>query len=125
MKPYFSILLALLLLTSATTQPAFAQFAPAEKFRARVVEWGPNKRVAVKLKSGDQVQGRIAEIKDATFLIQLLEKGQVTSREINYSDIKKLSAKGDHEGAKVVGYIVIGALAALGTIVLIGLALAD
>ena len=131
---YYSFAFSWLLLGALVATPVFArttlaaqakQQAQEAKHKKHVVEWGTNKRVTIKLKSGDKLDGRIAEIKDNSFTIQLIDKSQVASREINYSDIEKLSGKGDHEGAKIAGYIVIGALAALGTIVLIGLTLAD
>lgn len=130
----FPLLLSWLLVMVVTVSPALARTTAASltkqqtqeaKHKKRIVEWGTNKNVSVKLKSGSKIHGRIAEIKDENFVVQLVENGQVVSRDIRYSDVDKLSAKGETSGGKVASYIVIGALAALGTIVLIGLSLAD
>ena len=113
------------LATRTTLASATKQEAQEAKHKKRIVEWGTNKNVAVKLKSGSKVEGRIAEIKDANFAVQLVENGQVVNRDINYSDVDKISGKGDTSGGKIAGWIVLGAAAAVGTLVLIGLALAD
>ena len=131
---YYSFAFSWLLLGALVATPVFArttlaaqakQQAQEAKHKKHVVEWGTNKRVAVKLKSGDKIEGRIAEIKDNAFTIQLVDKGQVTSREINYSDVDKISGKGDTSGGKIAGWIALGAAAAFGTLVLIGLAIAN
>ena len=95
------------------------------KHKKRIVEWGANKRVSVKLKSGSKIDGRIAEIKENHFTVQLVENGQVVNREISYSEVQSISGKNGTSGAKIAGWIVLGAAAGVGTLVLIGLALAD
>ena len=115
-------LTALLLLTA---NPAAAQSSQAESLRRKVIGWGVNKPFVVKLKSGSKIDGRVAEIKDMNFVVQLVENSQVVTREINYSDVDKISGKGGTSGGKIAGWIVLGAAAAFGTLVLIGLAIAD
>lgn len=112
-------------LARTATTSLSKQQAQEAKHKKRIVEWGTNKNVSVKLKSGSKVDGRIAEIKDENFVVQLVENGQVVSRDVRYSEVDKLSAKGETSGGQVAGFIVIGALAALGTLLLIGLALSD
>lgn len=130
----FTLAISWLLVVTLASLPTLARTATASlskqqaqeaKHKKRIVEWGTNKNVTVKLKSGSKVEGRLADIKDENFVVQLVENGQVVSRDIRYSEIDKLSAKGETSGGKVAGYIVIGALAALGTIILIGLSLGD
>lgn len=118
-----------LALTPLATHTAVASAAKQEaqeaKHKKRIVAWGTNKNVSVKLKSGSKIDGRIADIKDANFSVQLVENGQVVNRDINYSDVDKISGQGATSGGKIAGWIVLGASAAVGTLVLIGLALAD
>ena len=120
-----SLTLSLLLMCTLATNFAFANQPAEAKFKQKIVAWGTNKNVAVKLKSGGKIVGRLAEIKDTNFTVQLVENGQVATREISYGDVEKISGKGDTSGGKIAGWIVLGAVAAVGTLVLIGLALAD
>ncbi len=100
-------------------------FIPGAKNKQKIVAWGTSKKVSVKLKLGGKIDGRITTLNDAIFSIQLVENGQVVNRDINYSDVDKIVGKGETSGAKITGWVVLGTLAALGTLVLIGLALAD
>ena len=120
-----SFALSLLLTCTFATSVAFAKQTSEAKLKQKIVAWGTNKTVSVKLKSGSKIDGRLAEIKDTNFAVQLVENGQVITREINYSDVDKISGKSETSGGKIAGWIVLGAAAALGTLVLIGLAVAD
>ena len=124
-KPYFSTLLALLLLTGTATQPALAQLSKQEKLRARVVEWGPNKVVSLQLKSGAKLQGRIAEIKDYALSLQFLQQGKIDTRDFRWDEIKKVSLKNstDDKVRKTGGLLALGVLVTLA--VVIGVALSD
>ena len=124
-KPYFSTLLALLLLTGTATQPALAQLSKQEKLRARVVEWGPNKVVRLQLKSGAKLQGRIAEIKDDALSLQFLQQGKIDTRDFRWDEIKKVSLKNstDDKVRKTGGLLALGVLVTLA--VVIGVALSD
>lgn len=80
--------------------------------KVKVVSWGTNKQVNVQLFSGEKISGRIADIKDDMLIIQLAENGQITSREVQYENIKKIS---DVVGAgKIAGYTALGVLAGVG-----------
>ena len=82
------------------------------EYKAKVVSWGVNKQVTVRLFSGEKIDGRIAEIKDDLLIIQLASKGKITSRDVPYEDIKKIS---DVVGAgKIAGYTALGVLAGIG-----------
>jgi hypothetical protein len=120
-----SFTLTLLLTCTVATNFAFAKQPKEVKLKQKIVEWGTNKNVSVKLKSGNKIDGRVAVINDANFTVQLVENGQVVTRDINYSDVDKLSARGETRGGSIAGWIVVGAVAAVGTLFLIGLALAD
>lgn len=124
LRHFTSCALCLLLLAApALAQTATADAAKEEALKKRVVEWGTNKNVNVKLKSGEKVKGRIAEISDEHFAVQFVEKGKVTSREVRYSEIKGISEKGN--AGDIAAGIVIGSLAAIGvvaTVVLVAIA---
>jgi small nuclear ribonucleoprotein (snRNP)-like protein len=134
LRKYFSLVFSGLLIGAVVTSPITVRATLASvskqeqqvaKHKKRIVEWGTNKRVVVKLKSGDKIDGRVSEIKDNNFSVQLVEQGQVVNREISYGEIQSLSGKNGTSGAKIAGWIVLGAAASVGTLVLIGLALAD
>ncbi|MFN7947523.1 MAG: hypothetical protein U0Z53_19395 [Blastocatellia bacterium] len=110
-----SFALCLLLATApALAQTATADAAKEEALKKRVVEWGTNRNVTVKLKSGEKVKGRIAEISDEHFAVQFVEKGKVTSREVRYSEIKGISEKGS--AGDIAAGVAIGSLAAIGVV---------
>ena len=94
-----------------------------EELKKRVVDWGTNKNVSVKLNSGEKVEGRIAEITDGYFSVQLVSQGQVTSREVRYDEVKSLKAK-DGKVGKTIGYTALAILAGIGVTVLVVAALA-
>lgn len=120
-----SYTLTLLLICTAATNFAFAKQTSEANLKQKIVEWGTNKNVSVKLKSGSKIDGRIAAINDANFTVQLVENGNVVTRDINYSDVNKISGKGGNSGGKIAGWIVLGAVAGVGALIFIGLALAD
>ena len=99
---------------------AFAQIkttAPEKQaeFKQRIVEWGTNKQVNVKLNSGAKLSGRIAEIQNDFFAMQSVTKdGKVTSHQINFSDLNKLSSKGN--AGKIAGHTALGVLAGVGAL---------
>lgn len=107
------------LVTSPTLAAATKQEAQEAKHKKHIVEWGTNKNVSVKLKSGSKVEGRITEIKDAIFSVQLLENGQVINRDISYSEINKLLGKDGGKVGKVIGYSALGVLAGVGIFTLV------
>lgn len=85
------------------------------KFKKQVVEWGTNKQVSVKLNSGAKIEGRVAEIQNDFFAVQSVSKeGQVASQQVNFSDINKLSPKGD--AGRIAGHTVLGILAGVGAV---------
>ncbi len=120
-----SCTLTLLLTCTLATNFAFAQQPKEVKLKQKIVEWGTNKNVSVKLHSGSKIDGRVADIKDTNFAVQLVENGQVVTRDINYSDVDKIAAKGEANGGKIAVWIVLGAAAAVGTLFLIALAFGD
>lgn len=120
-----SLTLTLLLTCTVATNFAFAKQPKEVKLKQKIVEWGTNKNVSVKLKSGSKIDGRIAEIKDTNFVVQLVENGQVVTREISYSDVDKISARGETSGGNIAGWIVLGAAAGVGAIFLFALAFRD
>lgn len=120
-----SLSLSGLLIFAFAFPPALAQSAAAEKLRARVIEWGPNKAVAVQLKSGEKLQGRIAAIRDDALTIQFLQQGKIDTRDFRWSELHKVSLKTDTEAKvrKTGGFLALGVLATLA--IVIGIALTD
>lgn len=83
------------------------------ELKKRVVEWGTNKQVNVKLNSGEKFSGRLADIQNEFFVVQsITPDGKVTSHQINFSDVNKVSQKG--QAGRVAGFTALGVLAAVG-----------
>ena len=124
MNRYLSFALSALLLFTAFVNPTFAQSSKAESLRRKVIEWGINKPLAVKLNSGEKLKGRSAEIKFDTLAIQLVEQGQFVTREVRWDDLNQVALDSkDEKARKIGGFIAIGVLATLA--VVIGVALTD
>ena len=119
LKQTLCLLLCVLFVVPGFAQSNNKQLEKETKLKQRIVEWGTNKNVAVKLKSGEKLDGRIAEIKDDLFAMQFVDKDKVTSREIRYSDVDKISGKDGGKAGKVVGYAVLGGLAGVGVFFLV------
>lgn len=83
------------------------------EFKKRVVEWGTNKQINVKLNSGEKFSGRLADIQNEFFVVQsVTPDGKVTSQQINFSDVNKVSEKG--KAGRAVGFTALGVLASVG-----------
>lgn len=93
---------------------AAKQTSQEAKFKQKIVGWGTNKQVAVELNSGQKFKGRIANIQDDLFTVQIVQQGQISSREVRYQEIKKISDQDGSKAGKVIGYTTIGVLAGLG-----------
>lgn len=119
LKQTFALLLCLLLVVPSLAQTNNQQQEKETKLKQKLVEWGTNKNVAVKLKSGEKIEGRIADIKDELFVVQLVDKDKVTSRDIAYSTVDKISAKDGGKAGKVAGYTALGVLAGVGVVLLV------
>ena len=119
LKQTLSFLLCLLFVVPGTAQTNNKQLEKEAKLKHRIVEWGTNKNVAVKLKSGEKLEGRIAEIKDDIFAVQFVDKDKVTARDIRYSDVDKISGKDGGKAGKIAGYTALGVLAGVGVVMLV------
>lgn len=124
MSRYLSFFLTAMMLLTALIHPTLAQSSQAERLRRKVIEWGTNKPVTVKLSSGEKVKGRLAEIKSDTLALQFVEQGKIVTRELRWDDLNhvRLDSK-DEKARKIGGFIAIGVLATLA--IVIGVALTD
>lgn len=117
----FSLLLAAALLVYATN-PAVAQSSKSESLRRQVIQWGTNQTIAIKLNSGEKLKGRIVEIKFDTLAIQLVEQGKIVSRELQWTELNKVSLDNKPQKArKIGGFIALGVLATLVVVVAVAL----
>lgn len=124
-KILLTILCGLMIFAPAA-QTALAQTKAEEKIRHRVVELGTNKSVSVKLKSGEKITGRIAEIRDDAIAVQSVENGKILTREIQWATIDKISERNSAEKMrKIGGFIALGAAMMLVTIIIVGLSQTD
>lgn len=96
-----NILCALLCLLNAAS---LAQ-TNEEKLKTKIVHWGLHKNVTVKLNSGEKLQGRVAEIKDEFFALQVLNQSPISMRQIPFREVHKLSGHTDWDAQKARTYI--------------------
>lgn len=122
LKQTLSFIICALLVVTSVAQTNNKQLEKETKLKQKIVEWGTNKNVSLKLKSGEKLVGRISDIKDNQFALQLVDKDKVTSREFRYNEVDKISGKEPGKAGKVVGYTALGVLAGLGALLLISVA---
>ncbi|HEX4946287.1 MAG TPA: hypothetical protein VFZ34_06480 [Blastocatellia bacterium] len=115
LKKMLCTLLSLLLFNVVNLAQTTSQ---EEKFKAKIVHWGLQKIVSVQLKSGEKLQGRVTEIKDDFFAVQLLQQGNITTRQISFTDVQKLSGLNEWDANKARTYIGLAG-AILGVVVLV------
>lgn len=114
LKRLLCALLSITLLNAAS----FAQTgSKEEKLKAKIVHWGLQKNVTVQLKSGEKLQGRVTEIKDDFFAVQILQQGQIATRQVSFAEIQKLSGHNDWDANKARNYI--GLAGAIGLVVFV------
>ena len=116
MKHMLIWLLALLL----TANPLLAQ-SKDEKLKSKIINWGLQKNVTVKLKNGEKIEGRIAEITDVYFAVQGVEGGQVATRKINYNEVHSLASKGETDVRKVTQYVTLGSMVLFAVLAVVNL----
>ncbi len=119
LKQTLSLLLCLLFVVPSFAQTNNKQLEKEAKLKQKIVQWGTNKNVFIKLKSGEKLEGRMADIQTDLFTVQLVDKDKVTSRELRYSDVDKISAKDSGKAGKIAGYTVLGVLAGVGVVFLV------
>ncbi len=93
-----------------------------EKYKKQVLEWGTNKNIWVEMKSKEKLQGRISDIRDDVFVLQILEKDTIKDRAIRYDEVKKLSARDGGKAGKIAGITGLSILAGVGVVFLVTLA---
>ena len=106
LKQMLCALLSILLLNAASLAQSTAKEA---NLKTKIVNWGLDKTITVNLNSGEKVKGRITEIKDEFFAIQI--EGQSTTRQVPFKEIDKLSGHTDWGSQKTRNYIgLVGAI---------------
>ena len=84
-----------------------------EKLKTQITNLGISKNIIVSLNTGETLDGRIAEIKDTAFTVQILKEGKSSNREINYTEVKNFSEKGAVKPGKIPGKVSVGLIAGL------------
>lgn len=113
------------LLSNGFTTYAQTSSTQEIKFKRQIVERGANQKVKVKLKSNEMLQGTIAEIRNDSFTLQLVDAaGQINNRDIAYSELSNVSkADGKSLGTTFKHGMVKGAGFYLGMLAVSALAL--
>ena len=112
LKKYISLFLCLMLAGNLSLLASPKQ-TKEEKFKAQITNLGISKNIVVNLKSGEAVDGRLAEIKDAVFTVQVTKEGKTTNREISYLEVNKLSEKTAAKPGKLPGKVSFGLIMGL------------
>lgn len=110
-----ALLSIVLLITTSLAQTGSKE----EKLKSKIVQWGLQKMVTVKLNSGEQVKGRITEIKDEGFTVQI--EGQTAMRQVPFSDVDKLTGHTDWGSQKTRNYIGLAGAIGLAAFVIVNL----
>ncbi len=111
LKKFISLFLCLLVVGNLPLL-ANPKQTKEEKLKTQITNLGVSKNIIVNLNSGETFDGQIAEIKDAVFTVQVLKEGKTSNREINYTEVNKLSEKTAKPG-KIPGKVSVGLIAGI------------
>lgn len=72
------------------------------RLKYKIVEIGTEQIVKLKLQSKETIRGRIAEIRNDSFTLQLVEaNGQMTNRDIAYSQLRNVSKVSERKASSI------------------------
>ena len=87
----------------------------------RVIEIDPGSLVVVNLRDKSKMRGRIGQVSADGFMLLAARGTQVKDQKVAFADVASVKAVNKGGGGAMAGHIVIGALAALGVLLLIGM----
>jgi hypothetical protein len=100
------------------TSPAQAE-STKPTLKERILEIPPGTMIQVRLLSKEKLRGRLGEVTDEGFAIQTAKGNKIETRKIAFEDVKSLSKVEGRKAAKTAGWVVLGALAGIGAVILI------
>ena len=90
-KKFILFVMAVLMINGLTIQ-AQTNDVREIKYKRQIVEYGTNQHVKIRLTSQETLEGRIAEISNDSFTLQLVDQtGQVINREFSYAELSNVS----------------------------------
>ncbi|HEX4945781.1 MAG TPA: hypothetical protein VFZ34_03930 [Blastocatellia bacterium] len=91
------------LMSHSLSVSAQSQSAAEIKFKRKIVACGTNQNVKIKLIADETLEGRIAEIRNDSFTLQFVDTaGQVTNRDLSYSELSKVSKVGGRKATSTL-----------------------
>ncbi len=87
-----------------------------------VLEMPTGTPVEVRLENKKRLRGKLGEVTDEGFVVQVARGNKVETQNLTFDQVKSLKKIQERQAARTAGYIVVGALAGLGALLLILLA---
>jgi hypothetical protein len=91
--------------------------------KERILEIPPGTMVEVRLLNKQKLRGRLGEVTDEGFSLQTAQGNRIDTKKVAFSDLKSVKKAEGNKG-KTAGWILLGALAGIGALVLIAVAAA-
>jgi hypothetical protein len=92
--------------------------------KERILEIPPGTMIEVRLLNKQKIRGRLGEITDEGFSLQTAQGDKIDTQKFAFGDLKSVKKVEANKGAATAGYVVLGALAGVGALVLILIAVA-
>jgi hypothetical protein len=109
---------------SGVTPPGQSGSEPKPTLKERILEIPPGAMIEVRLLNKKKIRGRLGEITDEGFSLQTAQGNKIETQKLTFSELKSVKKVEPGKHVKPIGWIAIGALAAVGAAVLITIAVA-
>ena len=109
---------------SGATTPGQGGSDRKATLKERILEIPPGAMVEVRLLNKQKIRGRLGEITDEGFSLQTAQGNKIETQKLTFSELKSVKKVEPGKHVKPIGWIAIGALAAVGAAVLITIAAA-
>jgi hypothetical protein len=106
---------------SGAVPPAQAESAQKPTVKERILEIPPGTMIEVRLLNKQKIRGRLGEITNEVFSLQIARGNKIETQKVAFTDVKSLKKFESGEAGKMAGGVVIGILAALGILAVIGI----
>jgi len=87
--------------------------------KERILEVPPGSMIEVRLLNKEKIRGRLGELTDEGFSLTTAQGEKIEAKKVAFTDVKSFKKVEGGKAAKTAGWIVLGALAGLGVLMVV------
>ena len=87
--------------------------------KERILEVPPGSMIEVRLLNKEKIRGRLGELTDEGFSLTTAQGEKIATQKVAFTDVKSFKKVEGAKAAKTAGWIVLGALAGLGVLMVV------